>query len=70
MPLLLFLIAQVRVWAVDTTTATTVDKGPAIFSQPWIWAGLASIMMIMLLGPFTENTKDFTVIRKKQSKYN
>lgn len=68
LPVLVFLTAQVKTWAVDTTTATTVDKGPTIFSQPWIWIGVVTVLAIKLMGPFTNTTKDFVVIRKKQIK--
>lgn len=65
LPLAVFILVQVKAWAVDTTTATTLDKAPNIFSQPWIWIGVTAVIMIKLLGPLSESTKDVIIIRKK-----
>lgn len=68
LPLLVFVLGQARAWAIDTTTASTVDKGTNVFSQPWIWIGLATVIVIKLLGPFSENTGNFMIVRKKASR--
>ena len=65
--LLTLIFAQFKVWAVDTTTATHSDKSESIFSQPYIWIGIAVIIAIKLLGPFTQKKEEFAVIRKKDS---
>lgn len=59
------MLAQARAWAIDTTTATTVDNTTNIFSKPWIWIGIAVIIAIKLLGPFTDESKQVVIIRKK-----
>lgn len=68
LPLLLFTMAQIRAWAIDTTTATTIERSNNIFSQPWIWIGIAVIVAIKLLGPFTPDHKEFRIVRKKGGK--
>ncbi|HOZ78097.1 MAG TPA: hypothetical protein PLY34_08860 [Ferruginibacter sp.] len=68
LPLLLFLIAQIRVWAIDTTTATTIERSNNIFAQPWIWIGITVVVAIKLLGPFTADTDKFVIVRKKTRK--
>jgi|GEM_PF-3292675 len=68
LPLLLFMMAQIRAWAIDTTTATTIERSNNVFSQPWIWIGLAVVITIKLLGPFTPDTKEFVIVRKKVRK--
>lgn len=68
LPLLLFIMAQIRAWAIDTTTATTIERSNNIFSQPWIWIGIVVIIAIKLLGPFTPDHKEFRIIRKKPGK--
>lgn len=65
LPLAVLLVAQARAWAIDTTTATTIDQSPGTLSQPWIWIVLTALIIIKLIGPFSEITQDFTVIRKK-----
>jgi hypothetical protein len=68
LPLLLFMIAQIKAWAIDSTTATTIERSNNIFSQPWVWIGLAVLITIKLLGPFTPEANEFVIVRKKPRK--
>ena len=66
--LVILIFAQVKAWAFDTTTATTVDNSPNVLSQPWIWIGITVVVAIKLLGPFTQDGKHMVVVRKKAVK--
>ena len=64
-PLLLLLCTQVKLWAIDSTTASTIDNSGNIFGRPWIWIAAAVIIAIKLLGPFKEEGREIVIVRKK-----
>lgn len=66
-PILLIVFPQARAWAIDTTTAGTIDNGANILTQPWIWIGIGVLLAVILVGPSTRE-KDFSIIRKKSNK--
>jgi hypothetical protein len=66
--LLVFIGSQVKVWAYDSTTATTIDNNSSIFSQPWIWIATIVILAVTVLGPSKQTSKDIVVIRRKAVK--
>lgn len=67
-PLLVFICAQVKGWATDTTTASTIDKSTNIFSQPWIWIAAIVVLTVTLIGPKKDSAGQIEVIRRKRIK--
>jgi hypothetical protein len=65
---LLLLCTHIRVWAIDSTTASTIDTTASMFTRPWIWIAAAVVTAIVLLGPFKEEGREIVIVRKKATR--
>jgi hypothetical protein len=66
LPLLVFICAQAKAWAVDVTTTTAINKSTNIFTQPWIWIAIIVVSVMVLIGPF-DHKEEYRVIMKKKT---
>jgi hypothetical protein len=65
LPLLIFICAQAKAWAIDATTTPTINKSINIFAQPWIWIAIIVVAIIVLSGPFKNNGEYRVIMNKK-----
>ena len=63
LPLLVFIFAQAKSWALETTSSVTINKSTSIFTQPWIWIAIIVTIIIVLIGPL-DHEREYPVIMK------